>query len=249
MFSISQFVMPSNVLLRPLCAFFWPSLVLHVFIDLSSNQNTIFKVESAEKGGIVISVNTYERLRAIRLSFYEWLQSTSWVTRLLLCFGVAIITGVAAQLRIPLPFTPVPVTAQVFVVLLTGVLLGSYYGGLSMLFYLLFGFAGVPWFTNAATGLPIGPTTGYIIGFIPAAMFIGHMITHYRTAKRFFALISIMIGAVGIIYLCGALNFFLFMGVNIKQTMIMAVLPFVPFDIVKAIIAATCARALLPQDT
>jgi biotin transporter BioY len=54
-----------------------------------------------------------------------------------------------------------------------------------------------------------------------------------------------MIVAVGIIYVCGALNFALCLGTSFKQTLIMAVFPFIPFDIAKAVVAALCARALL----
>lgn len=193
-------------------------------------------------------VNTHKRLHTIKVAYYEWFRNTTWVTKLSMSLGLALATGIAAQIRIPLPFTPVPVTAQVLTVLLAGILLGSYYGSISMLLYLVIGFAGIPWFANATTGLPIGPTTGYIVGFIPAALFIGSITTRYRPAKGLLALTGLMIGAVGIIYLCGALNFAFFMGTNLNHTLAMAVLPFIPFDIVKAFIAALFARAVLPSD-
>jgi len=192
-------------------------------------------------------VNAYKKMYTVKIAYYDWYHSASWITKTGLSLGIALITGIAAQLRVPLPFTPVPVTAQVFTVLLAGIFLGSFYGGMSMLLYLLFGFAGIPWFTNAAAGSAIGPTTGYLIGFVPAAIFLGHVVMKHRIAKRFFPLIGLMIAAVGIIYLCGALNFALFMGTSLKQTLIMAVFPFIPFDIAKAMIAASCARTLLPQ--
>ncbi|MBN2621540.1 biotin transporter BioY [candidate division WOR-3 bacterium] len=190
-------------------------------------------------------VSVQKRMYIINAAYFDWFRRASLVVKLSMSIGLAALTGVAAQLRIPLPFTPVPITAQVFTVLLAGIVLGSRYGGMSMLFYLLLGFAGVPWFTNAAAGSLIGPTTGYIIGFVPAAMFLGHIVMKYRSARRLVPLTGCMIAAVGIIYVCGALNFALFLGASFKQTLIMAVFPFIPFDIAKAVIAALCARALL----
>jgi biotin transport system substrate-specific component len=193
-------------------------------------------------------VTVHKKMYTINAAYYDWFEHASWVAKISMSAGMAVLTGVAAQLRIPLPFTPVPVTAQVFTVLLAGILLGSRYGGISMLFYLLLGFAGIPWFTNTAAGSLIGPTTGYIIGFIPAAMLLGHIVMKHRSAKRLLSLTGFMVAAVGIIYICGALNFALFMGVNFKQTLIMAVIPFIPFDIAKAVVAAVCARTLLLND-
>jgi biotin transport system substrate-specific component len=160
---------------------------------------------------------------------------------------MAFVTGIAAQVRIPLWFTPVPITAQVFTVLLAGVLLGSLYGSVSMMLYLLLGYAGIPWFTNATTGLPLGPTSGYLIGFIPAAFIIGHLLRS-RTTRNPFTLIFIMISAVGIIYFFGAIHFALFMNTGIKNTLVMAVLPFIPFDIGKALLAGLCAHTILPSE-
>lgn len=189
--------------------------------------------------------HTQQKLQTIKIAYFDWFQNVSWVVKASLALALAFVTGIAAQIRIPLWFTPVPITGQVFTVLLAGVLLGSRYGAMSMLLYLLLGFTGIPWFTNATTGMPLGPTSGYLVGFIPATFFIGHMI-HTRKMRNSFALMLSMISAVGIIYLFGAINFALFMNTGIKQTLFMAVLPFIPFDVGKAVLAALCARILLP---
>ena len=193
------------------------------------------------------SVHVHDRLHTIKAAYFDWFQSTSWIVKVGLSVAMAFVTGVAAQVRIPLWFTPVPITAQVLTVLLAGVLLGSFYGGTSMMLYLLFGYAGIPWFTNATTGLPLGPTSGYLIGFIPAAFVIGYMLRS-RSTRSLLTLIFVMIGAVGIIYLFGSIHFALFMNTGIKNTLIMTVLPFIPFDIGKALLAALCARAVLPSE-
>ncbi|HET6745685.1 MAG TPA: biotin transporter BioY, partial [Candidatus Limnocylindria bacterium] len=71
----------------------------------------------------------------------------------LLVIGAAVLTGVAAQISIPLPFTPVPITLQTFTVLLAGAVLGPWRAGAAMLLYLVAGVAGVPWFAEQGSGM------------------------------------------------------------------------------------------------
>ncbi len=177
--------------------------------------------------------------------YFEWLLELSWSKKVGLSLLFALITGIFAQIRIPLGFTPVPVTGQVFIVLLSGVLLGSIYAGLSMSFYLFFGALGVPWFAGFRSGIAIGPTLGYLFGFVPAAIFIGIFAHRNRHLLN-----QIIVMAVGIlvIYFIGALNFAILMKTNFSTTMKMAVLPFIPFDIAKAIIAGFVSRAILPDE-
>src|SRR3972149_4985549 len=91
------------------------------------------------------------------------------LTLLSLSFAFAAFTGVCAQVRFYLPFTPVPVTGQVFAVLLCGVLLGPAFGAFSQLLYIALGVAGGPWFVLG----PVGPTGGYIVGFVLAPAIVG----------------------------------------------------------------------------
>jgi len=173
--------------------------------------------------------------------YYQWLERVSWTYRVGLALLMAAVMGLAAQIRIPLPFTPVPLTGQVMVVLLSGVVLRSFYGGLSMAFYLLLGLAGVPWFTGGTAGSLLGPTTGYLVGFIPAALFIGLTFDHDR---RIISQIGLMMAAVLIIYLFGALHFAFVMKTTLPRTLCLAVLPFIPLDLIKGIVAALIGRAI-----
>jgi len=93
--------------------------------------------------------------------------------------GVALLTVSA---RIALPAQPVPITAQTLAVMLLGALLGPQRGTLSVLTYLAVGAAGVPVFAGGG-GLPymLGPTGGYLIGFVPAAWLAGAIIGRSRT--------------------------------------------------------------------
>jgi biotin transport system substrate-specific component len=89
-----------------------------------------------------------------------------------LVIAAAALTGIAAQISIPLPFTPVPISLQTFTVLLAGAALGPIRGGLGMLLYLVAGLAGVPWFSEQQSGFEF-PSFGYIIGFVLAAPAVG----------------------------------------------------------------------------
>ncbi|MDO5811287.1 MAG: biotin transporter BioY, partial [Methanobrevibacter sp.] len=92
-----------------------------------------------------------------------------------------------AQIIIPLPWTPVPITAQTFAVLCSGLFLGKKYGCLSQIFYVILGVAFIPWFGGMTGGLEIllGSTGGFLIGFIIASYFIGYITEKYANARNF----------------------------------------------------------------
>ncbi|MFW6174398.1 MAG: biotin transporter BioY, partial [Chloroflexota bacterium] len=96
------------------------------------------------------------------------------VTDVVLVVAASLIIAAAAQVRIPPPFTPVPVTGQTFAVLLLGASLGARRGAAATLLYLLEGWAGLPFFSGGVAGafwtIAAG---GYILGFIPAAFIVG----------------------------------------------------------------------------
>ena len=97
-----------------------------------------------------------------------------WARSLALVVSFSLLTALAAQVAVPLPFTPVPLTGQVFAVLLTGALLGSRLGALAMAAYLLEGAAGLPFFAGGRGGaahLLLSPTAGYLWAF-PVAAFV-----------------------------------------------------------------------------
>lgn len=104
--------------------------------------------------------------------------STTWTV--LLTVGFALLTAAAAQVRIPLPFTPVPITGQTFAVLLSGAALGATWGGASQLLYVLMGAVGLPFFAGGQGGLTYatGATAGYLVGFIVAAVVVGYLAEH-----------------------------------------------------------------------
>ncbi|SFQ46726.1 biotin transporter BioY [Actinomadura madurae] len=154
--------------------------------------------------------------------------------------GSAALVGAAAQLAVPLPGTPIPVTGQTFAVLLAGAALGPGRAALGMLVYLLAGTAGVPWFTDGTSGTG-SPTLGYVIGFLAAATLVGRLAqlggdrTPLRTAATMLTGTLVMY-ATGVPYLMAALN------IDLARALHLGVTPFLAGDALKVLLAA----ALLP---
>jgi len=183
-------------------------------------------------------------------------KEASLTNKIILAFGMAVLTGILAQVRLFLPWTPVPVTCQTFAVLLTGIVLGRYWGGISQVIYVVLGIAGIPWFNGATGGYSaiIGPTGGYLLGFILAALFVGHITDKYNWSKGFYQMLGIMMFANFIlIYLPGLIQLniwlYLFKGTssNIVQLLYAGVIPFVAGDMIKIVSAALIARAVIPK--
>ncbi|MEZ5174587.1 MAG: biotin transporter BioY [Acidimicrobiia bacterium] len=99
----------------------------------------------------------------------------SLVWTITLMVGFALLTAVAAQIRIPVPGSPVPITGSTFAVLLSGAALGSWMGAGSQTIYWVLGAVGLPFYTEASGGwdAATGATGGYLIGFIVAAWVVG----------------------------------------------------------------------------
>tara|TARA_B100000315_G_scaffold260939_1_gene328086 strand:+ start:20297 stop:20869 length:573 start_codon:yes stop_codon:yes gene_type:complete len=143
-----------------------------------------------------------------------------------------------AQIKISLSFTPVPVTGQTLGVLLTGALLGSYRGTLTILVYLAEGAAGLPVFAGFGFGIQhlLGPTGGYLIGFAGGAYLTGFLAEHGWDRKFFSTVFAMLMGS-GVIFLVGVpwLAFF----VGSENVLKMGLFPFIPGDIIKAIFATS----------
>jgi len=153
-------------------------------------------------------------------------------------FAGALVAG--AYVRIPLPFTPVPVTLQTLVVLVSGVVLGPRWATASMGMYLGLAAAGLPVTT---TGALTGVTFGYLVGFVAAAAAVGVLA---RPASPLWRLVAAMAAGSAIIYLCGAGWIAGLEGVVCKGTMCKYVFPFLPGDAMKLAAAVGVVRAGLP---
>lgn len=188
-------------------------------------------------------------VESISYKLFKWRYELPMIKKVVLCLLMAGLTGLAAQIKVYLPFTPVPITGQVFAVLLSGTFLGRYYGALSQGFYILLGAAGIPWFANFSSGTKVifGVTGGYIWGFVFASTFVGWFSERFIVTRKFLPQVIIMLLGVMIIYFCGAVQFVYIMKTTFMETLTKAVLPFIPLDILKSILVATISTTLLPK--
>ena len=196
------------------------------------------------------------RINQSKLEAYRWRYELSVPYKLALCLGMAALTGLLAQAKVPLPWTPVPITGQTFAVLLAGVLLGKWWGGVSMAVYAGLGAAGLPWFQNFSGGLAYmaGPTGGYIVGFILAALFLGYFTDRFVKARRVPGMVGLMLFASFLlVYVPGLLQLGLWLDMvkgqpaTLSGLLAMGALPFIAGDITKAIVAALIARGVTPK--
>jgi len=191
-----------------------------------------------------------------KYDFFKWRYELAIPKKLALACGMAILTGLLAQLKVFLPWSPVPITGATFAALLAGVLLGKWWGGVSMALYAGLGAAGVPWFTGWGSGLAYlaGPTGGYIIGFILAALFLGYFTDKFIRARSFTAMLGLMLFASFIlVYVPGLLQLNLWLSLvkgepaSLGHLMLIGAVPFLAGDAIKCVMAALIARAVTPK--
>ena len=155
-----------------------------------------------------------------------------------LVVGFALLTALAAQAVIPLPFTPVPITGQTFTVLLAGAALGGTLGAASMALYLLLGAVGLPFFAEGSSGWEVvrGATGGYLVGFIVAAWVVGKLAERRQDRTVATAIPLFLLGSV-VIYLFGVPWLAASLGVSSTEAMELGLVPFIVGDLLKVAIA------------
>ncbi|MDQ3684144.1 MAG: biotin transporter BioY [Acidobacteriota bacterium] len=166
-----------------------------------------------------------------------------WVRSVVLVVAFSLLTALAAQLVIPLPFTPVPITGQTFAVLLTGALLGSRLGALAMIAYLIEGAAGLPFFRGGNGGahyLLLSPTTGYLLAY-PIAAFVTGLLSERGWDKRYLWAAAAM-GIGSIVILFGGWAWLSLFFRTATDAFNAGVAPFIIGDIIKIALAS----AMLP---
>ncbi|RXS88072.1 biotin transporter BioY [Streptomyces sp. TM32] len=152
-----------------------------------------------------------------------------------LVLGGAALTGIAAQIAVPVPGSPVPVTGQTFAALLVGASLGTRRGLLSLALYALAGMAGMPWFAGGASGAG-GATFGYVMGMLLAAGLVGALARRggdrsvLRTAAT-------MAAGTAVIYAVGVPYLALSTGMPFGQAVAVGLVPFLIGDALKAALA------------
>jgi biotin transport system substrate-specific component len=160
------------------------------------------------------------------------------------------LTAAAAQVSIPLPFTPVPLTLQPMVVLLGGAVLGARLGMSAQILYLLLGIAGLPVFA-ASPVLPqgalrlIGPTGGYLMSY-PFAAFLAGWLAERGLDRRYLTSLLAMACGLAVIFFGGVLWLALLArgGVGLDAALRTGLYPFLPLDVFKLLIAAGVTPAM-----
>jgi biotin transport system substrate-specific component len=153
-----------------------------------------------------------------------------------LMLGGSLLIALLAQLQFVLPFSPVPITGQTFAVLLLGAIYGSMRGPATVLTYLALGVMGLPVFAGGAFGVAklVGPTAGYLVGFLAAAYVVGVLSERGWDRKPWATAISMIIGN-GMIYVTGVLWLSRFVGWQAVPST--GVLPFLAGDALKIVLA------------
>ncbi|KKM87460.1 hypothetical protein LCGC14_1268650 [marine sediment metagenome] len=153
----------------------------------------------------------------------------------------AALTAVGSLIKIPLGFTPVPITLQVFFVLFAGLILGPVRGALALLAYLVIGAVGIPVFAGGTGGFQaiVGPSGGYLYGFVIAAFVVGlvaRSIKGDRTVVLAGSAFLACIAGVLVIYVFGAGHMMLTMSLSPAKAFALGVAPFIPVDFAKAVV-------------
>lgn len=172
----------------------------------------------------------------------------SWATQsrvrnAILVMGLTGFTALAAQVSIPLPFTPVPLTLQTFAVLAGAAALGAERAVIAQVLYITLAVAGVPVLAGGASGheVVVGATGGYLIGFVLASYVVGRISSNGASTKSGKTALAFLAGSV-LIYALGAPWLAFTTGNTITWAIVNGVVPFLVGDLIKAV----AAGAVLP---
>ena len=160
------------------------------------------------------------------------------------------LTAVGAFISVPLG--PIPVTLQTIFVVLSGIILGARLGALSQITYIILGLIGLPIFSGGTGGLTsiVSPTFGFLLSFIVAAYVIGKLTEKNKSIFKITYSVfigSLIIYVIGVPYFYFIFTHYLGKSINFYEALKFACLPFIPGDIIKAIIAITLAKQLIPR--
>lgn len=146
----------------------------------------------------------------------------------------AALTAIGGFISIPIPFSPIPLTLQTTFTSMAGFVLGSRYGALSQLVYLLLGAIGLPIFSNRTGGLSTlsGPTAGFLWGFIISAFIVGLIREKYQINNPILIFFVQLIGLI-VTYILGVIGLMLILNITFTQSFMVGVAPFIVLDLIK----------------
>ncbi|MGI5851577.1 MAG: biotin transporter BioY [Caldicoprobacterales bacterium] len=162
----------------------------------------------------------------------------------------AALTAIGAFIKIPIPY--VPITLQLLFCVYSGILLGARWGLYSQLLYLAIGLIGIPIFTNGGgPSYVLQPTFGYLVGFVLCSYIVGRLTENLRECKFHKVFGAVLVGIIGL-YICGLthlyiiLNFYLHKPASIQAVIGTGLIPFIPTDLISAVIATLSSIHILP---
>ncbi len=160
------------------------------------------------------------------------LKTHAWLYDSFLILGGSFFVALSAQIAIPLPFSPVPITGQTFAVLVVAMFLGRWRGTAAVLAYLTEGSLGLPVFAGGVAGVAkvLGPTGGYLISFLPAAYLAGYLAEKGWDRKVSTTFLAMILGNI-VVFGFGALWLGKFVGFG--KALGLGVLPFLAGDAIK----------------
>jgi biotin transport system substrate-specific component len=185
-------------------------------------------------------VNTYAKAETLGGAL---LAPADWARKAALVVAFSLLVALSAQVVVPLPWTPVPVTLQTFAVLLTGALLGSRLGALALSAYLIEGAAGLPFFAGGNGGplyLSLTPTLGYLLAY-PAAAFVTGRLAERGWDRRYLSAAAAMALGAAVVLAGGWLGMLRLF--SPAQAFALGVAPFLAGEVLKIALAA----AVLPS--
>ena len=168
--------------------------------------------------------------------------SRNKTTNLVLCAFFAALSAILSQIAVPIG--PVPITLTHISIFMAAGLLGTKYGTVSQIVYVLLGAAGVPVFTGfkGGVGALAGPTGGFIIGYIGCALATGLLIGRFGKSMK--ALIPAMYAGWVVTYVFGLLWFTFITNTGLAAALPVCVLPFLPGDVLKTVLSAVLIKRL-----
>jgi biotin transport system substrate-specific component len=157
----------------------------------------------------------------------------------------AVLLSVSSIIIIPIPFSPVPITLQVMIVYLIVAILGPFLGSFACGVYLILGAIGLPVFAGASSGMAvlIGPTGGYLFGFLLGS-FLGGLVCRRRSSAKRIDLLKVCVAfaiTLTAIYLVGIFWLAIYLHLSMQQAFLLGAVPFLPVDAAKALVAVPIA--------
>ena len=169
------------------------------------------------------------------LSLREQTNDQSWLKEVMIVFGASVLIAVCAPLSFRLPFSPVPISLQLHLILFLAVCLGSKRSTAAVISYLAYGAMGLPVFAAGGAGIAwlVGPTGGYLLGYLFAAYLTGYVCERAKERTLWTTLAALMLGN-AVVFLTGSLWLSQFVG-GMHPAIMLGVLPFLPADALKTV--------------